>query len=73
MSAAERLVIEPLGKQHDRAASCCGIAGPDRNPTRRGVRLRAPRSRFGAHRTVTRSPAIGSRNGHRGGTAQAYT
>ena len=30
MSAAERLVIEPLGKQHGRSAFCCGIAELDR-------------------------------------------
>ena len=31
MSAAERLVIEPLGKQHGRSAFCCGIAELDRS------------------------------------------
>ena len=47
MSAAERLVIEPLGKQHGRSAFCCGIAELDRYLKRQGVRLQAPWSRNG--------------------------
>ena len=67
---------KPDEQRHGRSASYPGIAEPNRAarspPHRQGIRPLAPWSRFGSHRSVTRSPATGPRYGHRPrGTARA--